>query len=81
MTGAESLVDKLLLFGLGQEAGGGKDNAVTHDDRSVMERGVLEEDISEKLFTGNGVQDSTRVYLLAKLCLTLDNDERTCGGG
>ena len=46
-----------------------------------MERGVLEEDISEKLFTGNGVQDSTRVYLLAKLCLTLDNDERTCGGG
>ena len=80
MTGTELLVDELFLRRLRKEAARRIYHSVSHDDRAVMQRGIREEYISEKLLAGYGIKDRAGLDLLTELCLALYDYERAGGG-
>ena len=78
MPGAKALVDQLFFLRFREEAGCCQNLSVPHNDRTVVERCLIIEDVAEQLLAGDGIQNRAVVDLLPQPGLSFDDDQRTC---
>lgn len=78
MPGAKALVNQLFFLRFREEAGCCQNLSVPHNDRTVVERCLIIEDVAEQLLAGDGIQNRAVVDLLPQPGLPFDDDQRTC---